>query len=100
MIGDTLYACLTGEERRNHELYFNDKISLLYKLILEDSGSECTIERLIIQLNDKAKHAIEEEEKRKRRNAQPADPSIKVDDTDEQSNHEGTVAEGSVDQQD
>lgn len=38
MIGQTLYACLKGDERRNHELYDQDKISLLYKIILEDDG--------------------------------------------------------------
>lgn len=31
MIGDTLYACLYGAERRKHELYDQDKISLLYR---------------------------------------------------------------------
>ena len=35
MIGDTLKGCLTGEPRRNHELYDNDKISLLYRKILD-----------------------------------------------------------------
>jgi hypothetical protein len=36
MIAETLNACLTGVERRNHELYNNDKTSLLYRLILGD----------------------------------------------------------------
>ena len=39
MIGDTLYACLTGPARRAHELYDSDKLSLLYRDILADSGS-------------------------------------------------------------
>ena len=56
MIGQTLYACLTGEERRHHELFDQDKISLLYRIILEDNGKESSIERLIIQLNEKAKN--------------------------------------------
>ena len=38
MIGDTLYACLTGPARRAHELYDSDKLSLLYKSILSDKG--------------------------------------------------------------
>jgi seryl-tRNA synthetase len=38
MIGDTLNACLIDEPRRRHELYDNDKISLLYKMILDDDG--------------------------------------------------------------
>lgn len=73
MIGDTLRAALTGTMRRSHELYDHEKISLLYKIILaqdEGSGSgddQTNIERLIIQLNDKAKKVIEEEEKKKRR---------------------------------
>lgn len=71
MIGETLDACLTGEERRSHELYANDKISLLYRIVLEDSGEGCNIQRLIIKLNEQAKYAIEDEERRKRRNAPP-----------------------------
>jgi hypothetical protein len=39
MIGDTLYACLGGEARRNHELYDSDKLSLLYRDILLDTGT-------------------------------------------------------------
>ena len=38
MIGDTLYACLYGAERRKHELYDQDKTSLLYRTILSDDG--------------------------------------------------------------
>lgn len=55
MIGETLEACLTGAERRNHELYLSDKISLLYKIVLEDSGEGANIQKLIIQLNEQAK---------------------------------------------
>lgn len=72
MIDETLDAALTGEERRNHELYANDKISLLYKIVLEDNGAGDAIQKLIISLNEKAKYAIEDEERRKRRNAPPA----------------------------
>ena len=70
MIGDTLKACLTGDERRSHELYENDKISLLYRIVLEDTGEQSNIQRLIIQLNEQAKYAIDEEERKKRRKAQ------------------------------
>ena len=72
MIDETLDATLTGEERRNHELYANDKISLLYKIVLEDTGAGDAIQKLIIRLNEDAKYAIEDEERRKRRNAPPA----------------------------
>jgi hypothetical protein len=48
MIGDTLYACLEGSERRNHELYDSDKLSLLYRDILEDSGVGGGIQELIV----------------------------------------------------
>lgn len=67
MIGDTLYACLEGSERRNHELYDSDKLSLLYRDILDDSGTGTGIQDLIMKLNEKAKHKIGEEEKAKRR---------------------------------
>ena len=70
MIGDTLKACLTGDERRSHELYENDKISLLYRVVLEDTGEQSNIQRLIIQLNEQAKYAIDDEERKKRRKAQ------------------------------
>mmetsp|Transcript_9429 Transcript_9429/g.14456 ORF Transcript_9429/g.14456 Transcript_9429/m.14456 type:complete len:81 (-) Transcript_9429:2017-2259(-) len=48
MVGDTLKACLIGEERRRFELYESDKISLLYKLILDDDGDGSNIQKLII----------------------------------------------------
>jgi hypothetical protein len=38
MIGDTLYACLTGTARRSHELYDSEKLYLLYRDILNDDG--------------------------------------------------------------
>lgn len=67
MIGDTLYACLEGSARRNHELYDSDKLSYLYRDILEDTGDGNGIQELIVRLNEKAKHRIGEEEKAKRR---------------------------------
>ena len=71
MIGDTLRASLKGEAKRNHDLYDHDKLYLLYRMILTDEGAgddaQTDIERAIIQLNDRAKQVIEEEEKRKRR---------------------------------
>jgi len=48
MVGDTLNACLIGEERRRFELYESDKIALLYRLILEDEGDGNNIQKLII----------------------------------------------------
>ena len=70
MIGDTLNACLTGEPRRSHELYDSDKLSLLYRLILEDDGTGNSIQKLVFELNEKAKNKISEEEKAQRRKAQ------------------------------
>lgn len=70
VVGDTLRACLTGVERRRHELYDNDKIQLLYQLILDDDGEGSLIEREIIHLNEQAKLVIDEEEKKKRRKTQ------------------------------
>ena len=40
MISDTLFSCLTGNERRLLELYDADKLSLLYKIILSNDGTE------------------------------------------------------------
>jgi len=82
MIGETLDACLTGEERRNHELYENDKISLLYRIVLEDSGAGGDIQKLIIRLNEDAKYAIEDEERKKRRNAPPVDEQADMESDD------------------
>ena len=94
MIGETLDACLTGEERRNHELYENDKISLLYRMVLEDTGKGADIQKLIIRLNEDAKYAIEDEERKKRRNAPPVDEGqgLDSDDSDEDG---GGLPEGS-----
>ena len=90
MIGETLEACLTGEERRSHELYASDKISLLYRIVLEDSGAGGNINKLIIKLNEQAKYAIEEEERRKRRIAPPVDDA--ADDGGEESEEGGEHA--------
>ena len=48
MIGDTLNACLMDETRRRHEIYDQDKISLLYQVILEDDGQGENVQRMII----------------------------------------------------
>ena len=49
MIGDTLKACLVGEMRYKHQIYDHEKISLYYRLILEDrGGEESNIEKTII----------------------------------------------------
>jgi hypothetical protein len=69
MIGDTLYACLTGPARRAHELYDSDKLSLLYRDILADSGTGQGIQALIHQLNERAKQRVGDEEKARRREA-------------------------------
>jgi len=55
MISDTMNACLVDVERRNHELYDNDKISLLYRLVLADDGKGNSIRDLVIQMNSLAK---------------------------------------------
>lgn len=91
MIGETLDACLTGEERRSHELYANDKISLLYRIVLEDTGQGGDIQKMIIRLNEDAKYAIEDEERKKRRNAPPADEHEGMD-SDDSDYEEAAVA--------
>lgn len=68
MIGDTLRACLTGNQRRNHELYNHEKLGMLYSVVLADDdenaeGGVTDIERTIIEMNDRASKAVEEFEK-------------------------------------
>lgn len=68
MIGDTMRACLTGGQRRNHELYNHEKLGLLYQVVLADDDDEAEggvtdIERTIIEMNDRAAKAVEEFEK-------------------------------------
>lgn len=70
MINDTLEACLKDEPRRMNELYHSDKISLLYKQVLDDKGEDrYAITQLIRDLNYKAKYVLDEEEKIKKRMA-------------------------------
>lgn len=63
MIGETLEATLTGVERRNHELYNNDKNSLLYRLILGDEQEGTSIRKLVVEMTAVAKQVIDEEER-------------------------------------
>lgn len=65
-------------ERRRLEAYDLEKMALLYKVVLEDSvGSVANVQRMIVQLNDRAKRGVEEEEKKKRkRNAAVSEVSV------------------------
>ena len=61
-------ACLTGNQRRNHELYNHEKLGMLYSVVLADDdenaeGGVTDIERTIIEMNDRASKAVEEFEK-------------------------------------
>jgi len=47
-------------------------------MMLDDRGEGSNIQKLIIQLNEKAKHAIEEEEKQRRRKAQAMEKNAKI----------------------
>lgn len=69
MIADTLNACLVDVERRNHELYNNDKTSLLYRLILGDDQGGNSIRQLVVEMTNVAKQVIDEEERQARRHA-------------------------------
>ena len=69
MIAETLEATLTGVERRNHELYNNDKTSLFYRLILSDEEEGSSIQKLVVEMNNVARQVIDEEEKQARRYA-------------------------------
>ena len=54
---------------------------MLYRIILEDDGKQSSIERLIIQLNEKAKNQIDEDERRARRNGQKIEDARAIADT-------------------
>ena len=54
-IYDSLSTCLKGDERRRHELFNEQKISKLYKIILRDDGEKLSILELIDQLTAKAR---------------------------------------------
>lgn len=69
MITDHLDASLYGKERRNHELYTEQRTSMIYRFLLEPDDREYKIDRLITELTVKAKHSIEEEERTKRKTA-------------------------------
>lgn len=69
MIAETLEATLTGVERRNHELYNNDKTSLLYRLILSNEEEGSNIVKLVREMTDVARQVIDEEERQARRHA-------------------------------
>ena len=57
---------MNTRERKRLEYYDVEKMGLLYKIVLEDSGYG-NIQRLIIQLNEKAKRDVEEDEKKRNR---------------------------------
>lgn len=67
MITDHLDAALYGKERRNHELYSEQRTSMIYRFLLEPDDREYKIDELITQLTVQAKHTIEEEERTKRK---------------------------------
>ena len=63
-------ACLLGETRRKHELFDNDVLSRLYKMILSDDEDErAGIMDQIHKLGEAAKEAIGKEEANARKQA-------------------------------
>lgn len=47
MITDHLDASLYGKERRNHELYTEQRTSMIYRFLLEPDDREYKIDELI-----------------------------------------------------
>lgn len=58
-----LDACLGGEDRVKHQRYTAQKVSVLYRSLLEDTGKTLRIQQLIAEINAKARHTIDEEER-------------------------------------
>ena len=68
MITDTLCSVLSSKERARLESYDAEKMSIMYKAVLEDKGLG-SIQQKITQLNERAKCEIDDEEKKKKRRA-------------------------------
>ena len=67
MITETLNSVLSRtKERQRLEAYDREKMQLLYKNVLEDTGL-ADLQHLINVLNEKARLEIEEEEKKQKR---------------------------------
>lgn len=62
-----MFCVLSSKERRRLESYEQEKMGILYKFVLDDNGSLANINKLITQLNERAKREVEEEEKKKKR---------------------------------
>ena len=62
-----LDACLGGEERIKHKRYTDERMSVLYRTLLDDTGRTLRIQELIKEITNKARRSIEEEERQKRR---------------------------------
>jgi hypothetical protein len=78
MITETLYSILNVVERKRLDSYDSEKTALLYKLILEDTGI-ANIQRLITQLNDKAKKELEDGDRKRKRKIAISEASRSVD---------------------
>lgn len=59
IVATTLRGCLTGDARRNHELYDQDKMHLLFKCIIEDEGQPGDLEGTIHDMNVEARKRVE-----------------------------------------
>ena len=59
IVATTLRASLTGEARRNHELYDQDKMHLLFKSLIEEDYKPGDLESMIFELNTEAKKRVE-----------------------------------------
>jgi hypothetical protein len=63
MITEHLDACLMGDQRIKHKLYGDSKVQLIFKALLEDTGTTLKIQDLIKNINGIARRRVDEEEK-------------------------------------
>ena len=80
-----LDACLGGEQRIKHKRYTDERMSVLYRTLLDDTGRTLRIQELIKEITAKANRSIEEEERQKRRLATLKDKEAadSLEDTEE-----------------
>lgn len=67
MITEHLNACLTGDMRVKHKLYNDSKVQLIFKALLDDTGTTLRIQELIKDINAIARRRVDEEEREQRR---------------------------------
>ena len=106
MITEHLDACLTGDNRVKHKLYNASKVQLIFKALLDDTGTTLKIQDLIKDINSIARRRVDEEEREQRRVAankereaslESVAETTQQDDTDEEPMIRAKVEPGEFD---